>query len=478
MNDQVDEVARCFVSPVYFADTYCQIYDATAAEWIPFKLWSEQRTTLDAIASNRLTIILKARQLGLTWLVLSYALWRAIFRPAATVLLFSRRDDEAKYLLDERLKGMFGRLPAFLRAGLVATTDSAHQWSLNNGSAAYAFPTTGGDSYTASLAIVDEADLVQDLNRLMRAVKPTIDGGGQMVLLSRADKTQPASEFKAMYRGARAGENDWKGVFLPWDVRPGRDADWYERQRRDIVARTGSVDDLHEQYPATDAEALAPMSMDKRIPAQWLLERFEERRPLARHSGPAVPGLAVYVEPRPDGDYVIGADPAEGNPTSDESALTVLDKASGEEVAALAGRIQPDTFASYVDEVGEWFNRAAVLVERNNHGHAVLLWLKDNSGLQRVVGHDGKEGWLSNSKGKALLYTTAAEAIRDGETTIHSFATYVQLASIEGSTLRAPKDMPDDRADGYALALAAATVAEPAESDVVPAVDPLEDLAF
>ena len=35
-----------------------------------------------------------------------------------------------------------------------------------------------------------------------------------------------------------------------------------------------------------------------------------------------------------------GADPAEGNPTSDDSALTILERDSGEEVASLASKVQ------------------------------------------------------------------------------------------------------------------------------------------
>jgi len=92
------------------------------------------------------------------------------------------------------------------------------------------------------------------------------------------------------------------------------------------------------------------------------------------------------------------------------------------------------------------------MVERNNHGHAVLLWLRDHGRLRRFWGHDHREGWLSNSKGKTLLYDGAADAFRQQETTLHSFATFTQLASIEGSSLRAPQGERDDRADSYALA--------------------------
>jgi hypothetical protein len=150
---------------------------------------------------------------------------------------------------------------------------------------------------------------------------------------------------------------------------------------------------------------------------------------------------------------VLGADPAEGNPTSDDSALTVLDRASGEEVAALAGKFQPAVFAAHVDMIAKWYGGAGILVERNNHGHAVLLWLRDHSGLTRGQGLDNKDGWLTNERSKAMLYAVAADAFREQQTVLHSFATFTQVASIEGASLRAPEGEPDDRAVAYALAL-------------------------
>jgi hypothetical protein len=111
----------------------------------------------------------------------------------------------------------------------------------------------------------------------------------------------------------------------------------------------------------------------------------------------------VYALPIPGRRYVVGADPAEGNPTSESSALEVLDVDSGEQMASLAGRYEPATFAAHVDTVGRYYNYAAVLVERNNHGHAVLLWLRDNSGLTCLAGHDGKPGMASRLPPAAFL---------------------------------------------------------------------------
>lgn len=456
------EWLACAESPLYFIDTYCQVYDATARTWRPFRLWPAQAPVVRTLQAHRLAVILKARQLGMSWLLLAWALWLMLFRPAATILLFSRRDDEAIQLLDVRLKGMHRRLPAWARAGEL--TDSKHEWTLSNGSTALAFPTTGGDSYTATFALVDEADLVPDLGRLLSAVKPTIDAGGQMVLLSRADKSRPESEFKQVYRAAKAGTNGWAPVFLPWHARPGRTPEWYAEIERDILSRTGSRDELHEQYPATDGQALAPRSLDKRLPAEWLERAREERAPVQPAGAPELPGLRLYAAAQPGATYVIGADPAEGNPTSDDSAATILGAVRGhqlEEVGRLRGKFEPATFASYLDQLGVYFNRAGLLVERNNHGHAVLLWLRDNSRLARLPGWDGKDGWLSNSKGKALMYATAAEAFRDGMTVLHSFDTYTQLASIDGGTLLAPPGASDDLADSYALALVGAATPRP-----------------
>ena len=109
------EIRKCRKSPAYFLDTYGQIYDARSGAWVPFRLWPAQIQTLQTLADHRLTVILKARQLGLTWLVLGYALWLMLFWPAATVLLFSRRDDEAVDLLGTRLHGFYERLPAWLK---------------------------------------------------------------------------------------------------------------------------------------------------------------------------------------------------------------------------------------------------------------------------------------------------------------------------------------------------------------------------
>lgn len=457
---------------MYFVKRYCMIFNATTKRWIPFALWQAQEETLRKFVTQDHLIVLKARQLGLTWLTLCHLLHEMLLHPAATILIFSKRDDEATELLRERLKGIHEHLPSWMQVAVTISND--HTYKLANGSKALAFPTTGGRSYTASHVLIDEADFMPNFGTMMNAVQPTIDAGGQMIIISTVDKEQPVSTFKNMYIAATEGLTDYHPIFLPWFARPSRTQEWYDKRVADSLASNGTLDSVHQEYPANDGEALAPLSVNKRFIPSWLAAVYE---PLpALHVGPAIPGLVVYKPPRKHGKYVLGADPAEGNPNSDDSAATVLEIDSGEEMARFRGKFEPAVFATHLDSIGKWYNNASVMVERNNHGHAVLLALFQTKVIRRLMGRDGKPGWLNNALGKTVMYDTLAETVRDNALnpeivtkTIHSKDSFLQLASIESATLKAPEGQMDDLADSYALAevgrsAAAAAPSQPQQS--------------
>ena len=172
---------------------------------------------------------------------------------------------------------------------------------------------------------------------------------------------------------------------------------------------------------------------------------------------PSIPGFFVYAFPEPGSRYCIGDDPAQGNPTSDFSSAVVMNVDTGEEAAVISGRFEIVTFASHVDAVGMWYNRAPVMVELNNHGHATLLWLKEFSKLECLKGHGAQAGpgWHTTGKGKALLLDQCGESLRDLEVTIHHPETASQLQNLEGSTNQAPQGQHDDLAMAFCLANAA-----------------------
>ena len=131
-----------------------------------------------------------------------------------------------------------------------------------------------------------------------------------------------------------------------------------------------------------------------------------------------------------------------------------MDVETGEECAALAGKFQPAVVAAYADQLSNWYNGAGMMVARNNHGHAVLTWLNDNvKKRQRILkGRDKRDGVVESTLGKVLIYDALTQAVKDKDLIIHSFDTYLQVAGIEGSTLRAMVGEHDDRADALAVA--------------------------
>lgn len=475
----VAEYLRCEADAAYFLRTYVQIEikedDGDGGTWGPFELWPAQEEVLRQLqGGDKLLLILKARQLGMTWLALAFYLWKVLFRPGSAIGLWSKRLEEAIELLDRRVKGMHKRLPTWLQAR-DSEPDNKTAWELSNGSRFLAFTTSSGDSYTFTDALVDEADLCPDLGRMLNSVKPTIDGGGRMVLLSKVDKSSPQSIFKRLFREAEKGRGPWRHVFLPWTARPGRDAAWYEAQREHSLAQDETLDFLHENYPATPAEALSPTSQGKRLPGSGLLGVYEESDPLPSGKLPAalaaIDGLRVYRLPAPGRRYRIGADPAEGLPGagSDDSGVTVVEELTGEQVASGLGRWEPEVvFPGVITALSTVYTAAPALIERNNHGHAVIGALKAAGVVRLLCGPDERPGLTKSAASKALLWSSCWAEIQErrqarqaaaaeGASTrppplIRDAVVYSQLASLEAATCKAPKGEHDDGADAWGLA--------------------------
>jgi hypothetical protein len=202
--------------------------------------------------------------------------------------------------------------------------------------------------------------------------------------------------------------------------------------------------------------------MNRRYPFEWLKRVYVLETPLDEdEKDTSIPFTRVYRKPIEGVEYVISADPAEGNPTSDDSVAHVLSIETGEECCVLAGKVEPGTLALYLSQLSIWYNNARILPERNNHGHAVILSLDETYDIQCLRGQDGRFGWNTSGKSKAQACTSTAEACRDREVIIHDPDTFLQLASIEGATLKAPEGSPDDYASSFSIGICAIKFGEP-----------------
>lgn len=476
----LEEREACASDPAYFIEHFCWLKDDQ--RWIRFALWGFQVDLVDFALSVKLLTLLKARQLGATWVFLGIILWGALFEPGSLALVFSLKASEAKKLL-WKIKEMYRRLPRWLQAEAVEINNEAY-WRLTNGSIIEAYPASGGDSNNARRVLVDEADLIRTLSDLLDSLEPTInDGSSQLWMISRSLKRLPNSTFKRIYREAKGDpQSPWDCIFFPWSVRPDRDAAWYEARCKSALAKDGSLDSVHGNYPASDAEALAPPTLGKRLPSTHLVPVYTESRPLADHelprNAPSIPGVRFYKPPEPGREYRLGADPAEGlaGASNDDSALSVVDLATGEEVATGAGRWEPTAdFPAVIAQVVAFYNDCPVLYERNNHGHALRRPL-EAAGVTILDGPDGKPGYAKNAATKAILWAVVwgiiverareiGEALKAGESPpaplLRDWQTYTQASSLESDTCKAPPGEHDDVADAWGHAQFARTLTGP-----------------
>src|SRR5574344_1151944 len=110
------ELEYCRNNIEYFIDTYGHIEDKDNKENIiqRFDMWKAQRDAIKSISENKLNVILKARQLGITWVVLYYAAHMMLTLEGRTVIGLSQKEDDAKELV-RRMEVIFANIPALIQ---------------------------------------------------------------------------------------------------------------------------------------------------------------------------------------------------------------------------------------------------------------------------------------------------------------------------------------------------------------------------
>jgi len=215
----------------------------------PFLLWPEQDGLARVMESKRLIAILKARQLGISWLSVGYALKMCVEKPHSHILLFSQGQTEANLMIERAVflhRNHADDLPHI-------TQQNTTRITFENGSTIRSLPATqkAGRSFTASLVVLDEFAFMMWGSKLFAAVKPTIDNGGKMIVLSTADNN--GSAFHQFWRMAESGDNGFTPVFLPWSAHPDRGSGWREER----LTESANPRDVKREYPDSVSEAFA-----------------------------------------------------------------------------------------------------------------------------------------------------------------------------------------------------------------------------
>lgn len=231
----------------------------------PFNLWPEQDEVLQTFQEARKTIVLKARQLGLTWLALAYAIWCMIFKAGYSVVCISEKEDPNAKELIRRTAFILRYMPSWL---IVEDKNAGPgynglTWSSKTLSVTITHPegepsimtamsssANAGRSFTANLVILDEWAFQQFAEEIWSAAYPTINRptGGKIIGISTAKRN---TLFEALWEGAERGDNTFKTIFLPWSTDPRRDQAFINDARKTMPTKCS------QEYPSTPEEAFS-----------------------------------------------------------------------------------------------------------------------------------------------------------------------------------------------------------------------------
>lgn len=459
----------------------------------PSKGWYWQRGVLDRWIAHPLSLVLKARQIGITWLGVGYALWKLLTMPGTRVLIVSINEDEAIKVVN-RLFDMFVSLPEHLRFEAQVTKPSREarpttlvEFTFPDGriSSAVGFPSTrrAGHGEVATLVLLDEYSRHEYARDAWKAMFATADNGGQILVISTAngvsnEQTGEGNYYHHLYVNAEAYGIDVQ--FLPWDLHPDRDENWYQN-----VARALPAYDRAEQFPRTpedafintgecwfDLESLAWYS------EQAPLEDEQRLRFIPGRSGATAKlhwsdqgWIRVWAKPDPEHEYAIGADVATGRGL-DYSCAYVIDLTSMALAAELHGKLDADEYAEQLHFLGRWYGSARLAVEMGGgYGEPVIISLRDGRKgrphypkLYRHTIADRPDlhqlanyGFPINAKTRPQLVNQIEQAIRERlvpampRTLIMECRTFVRQKTLPSP--RAQEGANDDRVMAFGLAL-------------------------
>jgi len=388
-----------------------------------FELFDYQEETLDTIRNNRFVVVLKARQLGLTTLMMAYAFWLLLFRPGSNVAVVSRSQTAADKALElgDFMRSFLPRWMEIRMPKLDAHAAKHHSYVFPNGLVSritsYAATRTVAAGQTLHFVLWDEAALAEYQEDAFRTLMPTTDAGGSMVVFSTARGSY--NMFARLFRGAEAGENEFKPVFHPWHVSrlmnplaEKGDVDFtrYDSKKRALETEPWR---FYAEYPASIDEAFRQSGRSRfpDLPELTEFPEFELRGRLA----PDAFGSVNFIEDAngplflredaifgvPEGAQpIIAVDPASGT-GGDYTVMTAgwLDEDGVPQRMAFwrSNRIEPSDYADDAALLGGYFRQsnsknALMVVEKaGGYGDTIIHVLRSYNYspmyIHRYTGH-------------------------------------------------------------------------------------------
>lgn len=371
--EKAAEIAQCAASLNHFATKHIWIQNQNNKKIEKWQPWRYLLDLIDIIQEFDLIYILKASQLGISWLIAIRNLWLSLFSETSKCLLLSQGQTEAQDLLS-KVDFVHGNLPDFL--ALATDTNNREAFTLRAGrNEIRALPSTekAGHGFQGTEVTRDEIARHEFARDNFKAVARS---GAKLIELSTANKKDPTNYFgektsefyyhpqtvKYVYpSGVELYTNPTKPgqclVFLSWDLRPTRLEglsleEWWSSR---VVPRYTAAE-IEEQFPKEiidvfkaslvrayfEFSALEDMGYDVCPPIkQDIINTFNNI-------------VRVYKPPVTSRRYVAFTDPSDG--VEDPFVTGVMDYVTGEVVCSATGKEKADKVAEIHDYLAREYN--------------------------------------------------------------------------------------------------------------------------
>jgi len=359
----IKELRLCGKDCSYFINNYAKISHPLRG-LVPFQTFDYQTDLLETFNDHRFTIILKARQLGISTITAGYIAWLMIFHRDKNILVMATKFGTAANLV-KKVKHMIKYLPPWIKQLANVTVDNRTSFVLSNGSEIKASSTSSdaGRSEALSLLVVDEAAHVEGLNELWTGLYPTLSTGGRCIALSTPNGV--GNWFHQSYIDADAEKNVFTPIKLLWDVHPERDQEWFENETKNMSHRQ-IAQELLCNFNASGETVIHSDDIER-----ILAETVDPK-----HRTGFDRNFWIWEECKSENSYLLSADVARGD-GQDYSVFHIFKLETMEIVAEYQGKLPPDMFATVLFNAGAEYGNCMIVVENNTIGHTVLTKLKD-----------------------------------------------------------------------------------------------------
>lgn len=429
--------------------------------------------------------ILKARQFGISTYKILKLFDDTIWNENRTNVILAHEDDAIKKLfrIVARAYKFLGQEFSELQPRLERGGGSQYEYYFPEiNSRIYCDLQVRGD--TISKLHVSEAAFIKDVSRL-KATLEAVPLWGEVT-----QETTPNGIGNHFYEAWQEQDPYYANLFFPWYFFKEYQLETvdleYTEEEQELISKAKKLFDV-----AITKEQIAFRRFKKKENRELFLQEYpEDDQTCFLASGEAAFDLITVSEliqklPKPiehTGDekcflkiferynskkrYVCGADTAEGK-DGDYSVATIYEARSRRQVAILRGQYRPFDFANKINELCSLYTREGsewplLAVEKNNHGHAVLLQLEhhvnDGGGYPNLFYHDTEKkipGWLTDKVTRPIMINTFRDGVENNTIVVNDRMTLGECLTlvVNNGKIEAAEGKHDDCVIASAIAL-------------------------